>query len=92
MQPVEEQKLYILTDLVFKCSRGIFHYFKTGNFVRNHECHLQMNENVKLKQLGRYASLIHNIYIAADPTPVDVHHAPHSSHCVMRPQCLLSES
>ena len=25
-----------------------------------------------LKQLGRYASLNHNIYIAADPTPVDV--------------------
>ena len=30
------------------------------------------------KQLGRYASLKHNIYIAVDPTPVDVDHAAHA--------------
>ena len=34
-----------------------------------------------LKQLGRYASLNHNIYIAADPTPVDIDHAAHAGHC-----------
>ena len=27
-----------------------------------------------LKRMGRYASLNHNIYIAADTTPVDVDH------------------
>ena len=26
-----------------------------------------------IKQLGRYASLNHNIYIVADPTPVIIH-------------------
>ena len=30
-----------------------------------------------LKQLGRYASLNRNIYIAADPTSVDVDHDAH---------------
>ena len=31
-----------------------------------------------LKQLDRYASLNHNIYIAADPTHADVDHAVHA--------------
>ena len=41
-----------------------------------------------LKQLGRYASLNYNIYIVADPTPVDVDHAAHACHCIVLPQCL----
>ena len=44
------------------------------------------------KQLGRYASLNSNIYIAADPTPVVVEHAVRACHCIVRPQCLLSVS
>ena len=35
-----------------------------------------------LKQLGRYASLNRNIYIAADPTSVDVDHDAHDAHDV----------
>ena len=31
-----------------------------------------------LKQLGRLASLNHNIYIVADPHPVDVDNAAHA--------------
>ena len=31
-----------------------------------------------LKQLGRYASRNHNIYTAADLTPVDINHAAHA--------------
>ena len=30
------------------------------------------------RQLGRFASLKHNIYITAVPTPVDVDHAAHA--------------
>ena len=45
-----------------------------------------------LKQLGRH--IYHNIYIAADPTPVSVDDAAHAVHYIVRPQCLglLSES
>ena len=32
-------------------------------------------QNEKLKQLGRFASLNHNIYITTDPTTVGVDHA-----------------
>ena len=39
-----------------------------------------------------YDSLNHSIYIAADPTPVDVDHAAYACHCIVHPQCLLSES
>ena len=45
-----------------------------------------------LKQLGRYDSLNHNIYFVADPTPMDVHNNEHACYCIVRPQCLLSES
>ena len=45
-----------------------------------------------LKQPGRYVSLNHNIYIAADPTPVEVDQAAHACHRIVRLQCLLSES
>ena len=40
-----------------------------------------------LKQLSRYASpnQMLNIYIAAYPTPVDVNHAPHAGHYIVRP-------
>ena len=38
-----------------------------------------------LKQMDRHASLNHNIYIAADPTPVDVDHAAHAGHSIVRP-------
>ena len=44
-----------------------------------------------LKQLGRYASLNTNIYIIADPTPVDIGHAAHACHCIVRPRSLLSK-
>ena len=43
-----------------------------------------------LKHLGRFALLNHNIYIAVDPTRVDVDHAAHACHCA--PHCLISES
>ena len=46
----------------------------------------------ELKKLSRYASLNHNIYIAADPTPGDVEHAAHWGHCIVGPQCLFSDS
>ena len=42
-----------------------------------------------IKQMDCYASLNHNIYIVADATPVDVDHAAHVCHCIVRPQCLL---
>ena len=42
--------------------------------------------------MGRYASLNHNIYIAVDPTTVDVEHAAHACNCIVRPQYLFSES
>ena len=35
------------------------------------------------KQLGRYASPNHNIYIAADHAHVDVDHAAHAFHCIV---------
>ena len=38
-----------------------------------------------LKQLGRCAPLNHYIYIAADPTPVDVAYVAHACHCIVRP-------
>ena len=44
------------------------------------------------KHLGRYASLIHNIYITAEPTLGDVDHAAHAGHCIVRQQCFFSES
>ena len=50
------------------------------------------NLTLKLKQLCRFASPNHGIYIAADPTPVDVDHAARAYHCIVRPQCLLSKS
>ena len=52
------------------------------------------NYHVVLKQVCSFASqsLNHNIYIAVDPTPVDVAHAAHAGHCIVDPQCLLSES
>ena len=46
----------------------------------------------KTKYVGRCASLIQNIYVMADPTPVDAHHAVHACRCIGRPQCLFSES
>ena len=39
-----------------------------------------------LKQPGRYASLNHSIYIAAELTPVDVDQ--HAYHYIVRPQSL----
>ena len=36
-----------------------------------------------LKQLGCFASLNQNIYIAADPTPVDNDHAAHAGRLTM---------
>ena len=39
----------------------------------------------RLKQLGRYGSLNHNIHIAADPILVGVDHAAHACHCIVRP-------
>ena len=44
------------------------------------------------KQLDRHASLNHNIYIADNPTPVDVDHGAYVCHFIVRPQFLLSES
>ena len=41
---------------------------------------------VSVGNMGRYASLIHNIYIAADPTPVHVDHVAHACHCIVRPR------
>ena len=40
-------------------------------------------------QLSLYVLLNHHIYIAADATPVDVDHAAHACHCIVRPQFLL---
>ena len=37
-----------------------------------------------LKRLGRYASLNHNIYNVEDSTPVDLDHAAHAFHCIVR--------
>ena len=45
-----------------------------------------------VKQLSRHASLNHNIYIAADATNVNVHHAAHACHRIVRSQCSLSDS
>ena len=42
--------------------------------------------------MGRYASLNHNMYIAADPTTVDIVHVAHSWYCIVSPKCLLNES
>ena len=37
----------------------------------------------RLKQLSRFASLKHNIYIVADPTPVDVDYAAYACEPTM---------
>ena len=50
------------------------------------------SNKIILKQLGRFVSLNRNIYIAAGPTIVDVDHAAHTDHCIVRPQCLLGVS
>ena len=42
-------------------------------------------------QLGRYDLLNNNIYIVADPTPMDVDHATHAGHYIVRPRCFVSE-
>ena len=44
-------------------------------FIR--DCIIQHLTDINTKQMCRYASLYHNIYIAADPTPGDVDHAAH---------------
>ena len=45
----------------------------------------------QLKQLGRFASLNHNIYIEEDPTHVDVDHAAHKDTAVLDLISVLSE-
>ena len=45
-----------------------------------------------LKQLDRYASLNHNMPIAADQTPVEGNHAAHACRCIVREQYLLSDT
>ena len=47
------------------------------------ECVIRMKNRtdsiyLDLKQLRRFASLNHNIYIVSDPTPVDVDHDAHA--------------
>ena len=46
----------------------------------------------KLKQMDRFASLNHNIYIAANPSALNVDNAAHACHYIVRPHCLLGES
>ena len=45
---------------------------------------LMIFSSPSLKQLRRYVSLNHNIYLMADPTHLD---ALHACHCIVRPQC-----
>ena len=42
--------------------------------------------HLKSRYMCRYASLNHNIYMAAD-TPADVKHAARACHCIVHPQC-----
>ena len=43
-----------------------------------------------LKQFGWLASLNHNIYIATDPTPLDVDHAAHAGGPTMCTQRIMT--
>ena len=54
--------------------------------------HMDLCLYPELKELGRYSSLNHNIYIAAYPNHVDIDQAAHARHCIICPKCLLSES
>ena len=51
------------------------------------------SNNGSLKQLGRSASPNHTIiYIAAEPSHVDVDHVAHACNYIVRPQCLFSKA
>ena len=79
------------------CDQRLFHIFSLVHRILYAKIieNLQIDVNrlhflVFKKQLSRYASLTHNIYIAADPTTVDFDHAAHACHHIVRPQCLIT--
>ena len=64
-----------LQNYILLTKQAIFIHLEC--YVNNNEANMFIVLISSLKQLGRLAFLNHNIYTAAEPTPVDVDHAAH---------------